>query len=274
MKTILITGCSSGIGYETALLFHQNGYKVFAIVRDKISYEQLKTRSIEPFLADVRDYKRIDQIFAAIETRTVSLDIVFNNAGYGQPGALEDIKIDILKEQFDTNFFALHYVTQKAVALMRKNKNQGKIIQHGSVLGLISLRFRGAYNASKYAVEGLCDTLRLELKNTNIKVITLNTGPVISEFRNNAFKMFDKNIDKMHTHYKKEYENELAQRFNKNEKNTPFTLNASQAAQIIYKIAQKKNPKPRYYITKATYILSFFKRILPTSWLDNILFRI
>ena len=273
MKSILITGASSGIGLATANLFKKNGYKVFTICRKQEDAQHLKEQGFESFCADVCNYSAIDRIFDTIAIQT-TLDIVFNNAGYGQPGAVEDISIEVMKEQFETNFFALHYVTNKAISLMKSQNNSvGKIIQHSSVLGLISLRFRGAYNASKYAIEGLCDTLRLELADTNIKIITLNTGPVKSKFRDNALKMFEKNINKEVSCYKEAYEKELGQRLTSPD-DAPFTLSCQDAAQIVLKIAQSSNPKPRYYITHATTLLATFKRLLPTSWLDKILLKI
>jgi len=272
MKSILITGASSGIGFATAKLFKEHGYKVLTICRKQKDAERLQKMGFESYCVDVCDYEAIDRVFETIES-SITLDIVFNNAGYGQPGALEDISIKAIKEQFETNFFALHYITQKSIALMRKQNGVGKIIQHSSILGLISLRFRGAYNASKYAIEGLCDTLRLELHNTNIKIITLNTGPVMSSFRENALKAFEKNIDKERSLYKKAYEKELTQRL-QGKGNAPFTLSSEDAAQIVLKIAQSKNPKPRYYITHAATLLGFLKRILPTKWLDFILLKI
>lgn len=273
MKSILITGASSGIGLATARLFQQNDYKVFTICRDEEDTKYLQEEGFESFCANVCDYGAIDSIFDQISTQT-TLDIVFNNAGYGQPGAVEDITTAVMKEQFETNFFALHYITNKTIGLMKtQNNGTGKIIQHSSVLGLISLRFRGAYNASKYAIEGLCDTLRLELADTNIKIITLNTGPVKSEFRKNALKMFEKNINKTKSVYQKAYDKELSQRLQGSDE-APFTLTSQDAAKVVLHIAQSKNPKPRYYITHATTLLGVLKRMLPTRWLDKILVKI
>ncbi|MEA3521619.1 MAG: SDR family NAD(P)-dependent oxidoreductase, partial [Campylobacterota bacterium] len=193
-KTILITGCSSGIGYDTAHYLHKNGYSVFATARNSSDVARLKDEGLNAHQLDVRDINSIDNALAWVLAQTDGeLYALFNNAGYGQPGALEDLPKEALREQFETNVIGLHVITQKILPLMH-SQGYGRIIQHSSVLGLVSLRFRGAYNASKYAVEGLCDTLRLELDKTNIFVVSLNTGPVRSKFRDNATIMFHRYI--------------------------------------------------------------------------------
>ena len=269
-KTILITGCSSGIGRATALFLSSNGYKVFATVRDEQSKQELEEDGITTFILDVRDYEAIDIVIDEILKQTNgTLDALFNNAGYGQPGAIEDIDVDTLKQQFDTNVFGLHNITVKVLKIM-KAQGYGKIIQHSSVLGLISLKLRGAYNASKYAIEGLTDTLRLELEDTNISVSLLNTGPIISDFRKNAKIKLQENIDIENSRFKDSYIKSL----NSKKSDVPFTLGALDVAKIVLNILESSNPKPRYYITKATYLLGFAKRVLSTKLLDKILLKI
>jgi short-subunit dehydrogenase len=270
LKTILITGASSGIGYATALLFKSSGYRVFATARDKTDVERLQKMGFDSLILDVTKHTTVNRVFEDIQNKTDSLDIVFNNAGYGQPAALEDITIKLLKEQFETNVFGTHYVNLKSLQIMRK-QGFGKIIVHSSILGLISLRFRGAYNASKYALEGLCDTMRLELLDTNIKIITLNTGPVDSKFRENAINRFNQNIDINNSHYKDIYKN---RDYNIDSKPDIFTQTSEHAAKIVLKIADAKRVKPRYYITKVAIFLSILKRVLPSSMLDFILRKV
>ena len=274
MKSILITGCSTGIGLQTALLLQKENYNVFATARKEEDVQKLSKLGLQSYLLDVTKYDTIDDTFDKILKKTNGkLDILFNNAGYGQAGAIEDIKIEDLKVQFETNVFGLHYITTKAIKIMR-NQGYGKIIQHSSILGLVSLKYRGAYNASKYAIEGLSDTLRLELLDEpNIFVTLLNTGPIISEFRNNALKTF-KNIDIQNSHFKNIYEKDLISRKNGTKKNIPFTLYPIDVAKIVLKIIKTKKPKPRYYITKATTILIYCKRVLSTNLLDKILNKI
>jgi len=273
MKTVLITGCSSGIGLSTALLLKEQGYRVFATARSEKDVLKLQNLGFESFLIDVTKYETIHQALDEIlELTNGTLDVVFNNAGFGQPGAVEDLKTEVLKNQFETNVFGLHELTQAVVPIMRK-QGHGKIIQHSSVLGLISLKYRGAYNASKYAIEGLTDTLRLELEDSNIFVSLLNTGPITSNFRQNALAMFKKNIDASNSFHQDAYNQQLSERLNSKEATVPFTLEPIAVSNIVLKIIKSSRPRPRYYITTATHLLGFCKRILPTRWLDLILKR-
>ncbi len=272
MKNILITGCSSGIGLETALILNANGFKVYASVRAEKDIPKLEKLGLKTLKIDVRAKEEIKNALDYILEEDGKIDAIFNNAGYGQAGAVEDISTKVLKEQFDTNFFGLHELTCQAMKIFRR-QGYGKIIQHSSVLGIISLKFRGAYNASKYAIEGLCDTLRLETANSNIFISTINTGPVTSKFRENALKKFNENIDTNSSFFKEQYKLELKRLENK-EDNAPFNLPSSSVAKVVLDILNSSKPKPRYYVTKATYILGFAKRILSTNFLDKLLGKI
>ncbi|QKF59170.1 SDR family NAD(P)-dependent oxidoreductase [Aliarcobacter lanthieri] len=273
MQNILITGCSSGIGLETALFLKDKNIKVYASARDEKDVKMLKNLGLITFKIDVRNKDDISFALNEILKQDKKLDCVFNNAGFGQPGAVEDISVEALKEQFDTNFFGLHEVTIQAMKIFR-TQGYGKLIQHSSVLGIISLRFRGAYNASKYAIEGICDTLRLETMNSNIFISTINTGPVTSKFRENSLNNFIKNINIRNSFWKDTYEKELKTRLESKDDRGTFTLPPKSVAQIVLKIINSKKPKPRYYVTKATHILGFAKRVLSQSWLDKLLVKI
>ena len=269
-KTILITGCSSGIGLQTAIYLKQQGFRVFPSARQEKDVKMLLELGFEAFLLDVTKQETITNTLKEIlELTNGTLDALFNNAGFGQPGALEDISTEVLKAQFETNVFGLHEVTTQVLPIMKK-QGYGKIIQHSSILGLISLKFRGAYNASKYAIEGLTDTLRLELEDTNIQITLLNTGPVTSDFRKNAIIKTKENIDIENSRFKEIYHKNMSA----NKSNVPFNLPAIAVSKKVEKILLSKEIKPRYYITKATYILGFAKRILSTSKLDKILTKI
>ncbi|MDA3909445.1 MAG: SDR family NAD(P)-dependent oxidoreductase, partial [Sulfurimonas sp.] len=178
---------------------------------------------------------------------------------------------DVLREQFKTNFFGLHELTYQTLKIMRK-QGYGRIIQHSSVLGIISLRFRGAYNASKYAIEGLCDTLRLELMETDIHICTINTGPIRSDFRKNAIKMFKKNVASKGSVFEKQYNEELLTV--KEKDGDIFTKDTDVVIKNIVHALESKNPQPRYYNTFATHLLGGFKRVLSTRILDKILRKI
>ena len=273
MKNILITGCSSGIGLQTAITLKEHGVKVYATARKEQDVKILENMGFIALKLDVTNSSDIKNAFETILQNDKKLDCLFNNAGFGQPGAVEDLSIEALKEQFETNFFALFELTKMAMKIFRE-QGYGKIIQHSSVLGIISLRFRGAYNASKYAIEGLCDTLRLECANSNIFISTINTGPVTSKFRENALEKFRKNIKIDGSFFENIYKNELKNRLESKDDKSLFNLPASSVANVVLKIVNSKKPKPRYYVTKATYILGFAKRVLSQNLLDKLLLKI
>ncbi len=272
-KSILITGCSSGIGYDTAHYLHKHGYRVFATARKEEDVKRLTREGLNAYMLDVTQPESIRQTLELVLKQTGgTLYALFNNAGYGQPGALEDIPTSVLKEQFETNLFGLHEMTRQIIPIMRQ-QGYGRIIQHSSVLGLISLRFRGAYNATKYAIEGLCDTLRLELAPDDIHICTINTGPVHSDFRKNATQKYYEHIHGKPTVFEQAYKKELLPYEGKKKKD-PFTRDSKVVIQNVIHALESKTPKPRYYNTSATHILGSLKRILPTRILDKVLIKI
>lgn len=270
MTNIIITGCSTGIGLETAKYLQDKFITVYPTARESKDVEMLQALGFE--YAMQLDVTKPEMITAAIEkvlAQDGHIDVWFNNAGYGQPGAIEDITTETLRQQFETNVFALHECTRQIIPVMRK-QGQGKIIQHSSVLGLISLFGKGSYNASKYAIEGHTDTLRLELKDTNIYPVLLNTGPITSHFRETAIQKLKENVDIEDSVFKDKYQENVEG----NHKKVPFNEEATAVASVVHKIILSNRPKPRYYITKATYLLGYLKRVLSTRLLDKILIKI
>lgn len=269
MINIVITGCSSGIGLETALYLKERLVKVYPTAREHKDVEKLKSLGFEnAMFLDVCQPKSIADVIDRVVCDDGKIDVWFNNAGYGQIGALEDIESELLRKQFETNVIGLHEATRQVAKVMRK-QGFGKIIQHSSILGLVALPFRGPYNASKYAIEGLTDTLRLELEGTNIYPILLNTGPIESSFRKNAIATLE-DVDITHSHYSDYYKQAKSGR----SKKVPFELPAEAVASVVHKIILTPKPQPRYYITKATYILGYAKRLLSTSMLDKLLLKV
>ena len=269
MTNIVITGCSTGIGLECALYLKKRMIKVYPTARKEEDVQKLKELGFEDaMLLDVTKPNTIKEVIDFVVDKDGKIDVWFNNAGYGQMGAIEDVSIIAIREQFETNVFGLHEATRQVLKVMRK-QGYGKIIQHSSILGLVSLPYRGAYNASKYAIEGLTDTLRLELKDTKIYPILLNTGPIESNFRKTAIKTLEK-IDTQNSNFKEIYQK--AQ--NGTMKKVPFSLPAEAVASVVHKVILNDKPHPRYYITKASYILAFAKRVLPTSILDKLLLKV
>ena len=270
MTNIVITGCSTGIGLATAKYLQSQGIKVYATVKNSDDISILQSVGLEHVMQlDVKNSHDIANVIETVLEKDGKIDVWFNNAGYGQAGAVEDIRTDILREQFETNVFGLHECTRQIIPVMRK-QGYGKIIQHSSVLGLVSLFGRGAYNASKYAIEGLTDTLRLELMGTNIYPIILNTGPVTSSFRETAMKKLKENVDIEDSIFKENYLANLEKKKSK----VPFNKEAISVAYVVYDIIVTQKTKPRYYITKATVILGYLKRFLSTSSLDRVLVKI
>jgi len=272
-KSILITGCSSGIGLCVARGLRSRGWRVFASARKPEDVAQLAGEGLESLQLDLDDSSSITAAVEEVLARTQgTLDALFNNGAYGQPGAVEDLSRGVLRMQFETNLFGWHELTRLVLPVMRR-QGHGRIIQHSSVLGFVALRYRGAYNASKYALEGLTDTLRLELRGSNIHVSLIDTGPVTSRFRENAHAAFLRNIDLNNSVHREHYARVL-KRLTTQGAVVPFTLPPEAVLQKVVQALEKRNPRPRYYVTFPTWLFAFLKRILPQRTLDRILYRI
>jgi NAD(P)-dependent dehydrogenase (short-subunit alcohol dehydrogenase family) len=272
-KTILITGCSSGIGYTTALELKKRGYRVLASARKPDDVQHLIDEGFEAVLLDLADSHSVQRGFEQVlEMTGGKLDALFNNGAFGQPGAVEDLTREVLRDQFETNLFGTHELTNLCIALMRK-QGRGRIIYNSSVLGFVALAYRGAYNASKYALEGLVDTLRLELHDSNIKIVLIEPGPIESAFRNNSFAMYQKNINKEKSVHRDAYQ-AMEDRLQKQGPAVPFTLPAMAVTEKVIKALESPRPSIRYYVTFPTYLFAYLKRILPMRWMDALLRRI
>ncbi len=266
-QSILITGCSTGIGYRTAILLKERGYRVIASARKPEDVVRLSNEGFETVQLDLADSDSIKNAVKLVTEMTDGkLDGLFNNGAFGQPGAVEDLSRDVLRYQFETNFFGTHELTNLIIPLMRE-QGKGRIIYNSSVLGFIAMTYRGAYNASKFALEGLVDTLRLELYGTNIYLSIIEPGPITSDFRKNAFALYQKNIDPSHSYHKVTYQ-AMETRLQKKGPAVPFTLPADAVVKKVIHAMESKNPKIRYYVTFPTYLFGYLKRILPTSVLD------
>ena len=272
-KTILITGCSTGIGLCVAKSLHKRGYRVFATVRKIEDVHKLKSEGLESLQLDLDDSISIQTAVKEVLKRTNgTLDALFNNGAYGQAGALEDINRGLLRQQFETNVFGWHELTNLVLPVMLK-QGHGRIIQNSSVLGIIALKLRGAYTASKYAIEGLSDTLRQELIGTNVYVSLIEPGPIESQFRANSFAAYKKNIDKENSRFKKEYE-ATEKRLGKKGAAVPFTLPPEAVLKRVIHALESTKPKPRYYVTAPTYAFGYLKRFLPARLMDKLLSRV
>ncbi len=269
-QSILITGCSSGIGLHAALTLSARGYQVFATARKPQDVAALQDKGLSAYLLDLTSTESITQTLAKVLEQTGGqLDFLFNNGAYGQPGALEDLPTHALKAQFESNVFGWHELTKQVIPVMRQ-QGHGRIIQCSSVLGFVSMAYRGAYNASKYAIEGLTDTLRLELKSANIAVVLLQPGPINTQFRANALTAFQENIAIDTSVHKAQYHQQI-ERLTSEKSNAPFTLEPIDVTQALIHALESKRPKLRYRITTPTKLFAVFKRILPARWLDYLL---
>ncbi|GEK09664.1 SDR family oxidoreductase [Pseudoalteromonas sp. McH1-7] len=271
-KSILITGCSTGIGYYCALQLSKAGYQVIASVRNAKDLNKFEGTGVHCIVLDLACEQSIkDGFHQALTIVNGQLDALFNNGAYGQPGAVEDLPTDILRRQFEVNFFGWHTLTCLAVAQMRK-QGSGRIVHNSSVLGLVALPYRGAYNASKFALEGLTDTLRMELANTNIQVSLIEPGPIVSKFRENAKRAFLTNINHQHSAHHNEYQAQL-NRLGAEDAPQKFTLGPEAVYKALHHALSAKTAKPRYYVTFPTYLMGYLKRILSSRMLDKILMK-
>lgn len=269
-KAVLITGCSSGIGECVAAGLKARGYRVFASARKDADVARLADEGFEAIKLDLRDAESIKAALDTLLTRTGGkLYGLFNNGAYGQPGAVEDLDTDTLRAQFETNFFGWHELTCRVLPIMRR-QGHGRIIQNSSVLGFVALKWRGAYNASKYAIEGLTDTLRMELSGSGIHVSLIEPGPIESRFRENAYEAFKLNIDIENSPHRDAYRRVEA-RLATEDKIAHFTLSGDAVLKKVVHALESRRPRPRYYVTVPTHALGFLRRVLSTRWLDIVL---
>ena len=266
---IFLTGCSTGIGYFCAKKLHENGYKVYATCRYEKDVKRLEAEGLCAYKLDLKSSSSIQKaVDWAVQQTDGKIDVLFNNGAYGQPGAVEDLTREVLKEQFETNVFGTQELTNLILPFMRKN-GFGRVVYNSSVLGIISMSYRGAYNSSKYAIEGLCDTLRLELAGSGIDVVLIEPGPIRSNFRKTALKKFQENIDVKNSVHVKVYEKTLARL--QNQGDTPFTLGADAVYKVLIRAITSKKPKIRYRVTFPTKLFWFLKRVVSSRVLDKIL---
>jgi NAD(P)-dependent dehydrogenase (short-subunit alcohol dehydrogenase family) len=272
-KSILITGCSSGIGHDAAHGLKRAGWRVFATCRKEADCERLRGEGLESFRLDYDDEVSIGAAVEEALARTGgTLDAVFNNGAFACPGAVEDLPTDALRAIFQTNLFGYHSLTRLVIPVMRR-QGHGRVVNCSSVLGLVGIRWRGAYVATKFAMEGLTDVLRLEMRETNLKFILIEPGPVTSLIRQNAIPHFERWIDWKASPRRTQYETGLVKRLYEDSGPDRFELPASAVTAKLLRALEVPNPKARYYVTTPTYIMATLRRILPQRLLDWVLAR-
>ncbi len=269
-RTLLITGCSSGIGEAAAHLMRGRDWRVFATARKTEDVERLRQQGFEAFRLDYEDPDSImNAADSVLEACDGKLDALFNNGAYAVPGALEDMPVAALRSLFEANFIGWHDLTQRIIPSMRLNRS-GRIVQCSSVLGLVALKYRGAYTASKFALEAYSDTLRQELWGTGIHVSLIEPGPIDTRFTPNALANFDRWIGKetmKASPHRKSYE-KRRKRMKKGEPG-PFKLPPSAVVKRLIHALEAKRPKPRYYVTIPTTVMGVAKRLLSTRLMDR-----
>lgn len=271
-KTILITGCSSGIGQCVAKGLQGRGWRVFATARQAADIDRLQADGFESVALDLDDSTSIQTAVATVLSRTGGrLTALFNNAAYGQPGAVEDISREALRRQFETNVFGTHELTNQLIPVMRA-QGHGRILYTSSVLGLVAFPYRGAYVATKFALEGLVDTLRLELAGSGIHISLIEPGPIRTRFRDNAYTAYQQHIRTQTSAHGENYA-ALEGRLHQEGAKTPFSLPPEAVLKRVIHALESPRPQVRYYVTAPTYLFGFLRRVLPSRTLDAILRR-
>lgn len=265
-RSILITGCSSGIGEYCARELGGRGWRVYATARKDEDLARLRAEGFEALYLDYREPESIKALADAVLERTGGrLDALFNNAAYAQLGAVEDLSTDLMREQFEANFFGWHDLTRRLIPAMRRH-GSGRIVMCSSVQGLVALKYRGAYSASKFALEGLTDTLRLELRDSGIFVSTIEPGAIRSRFRERALDAFLSNIDREASAHGKAYERELARlegrRLSRGRRGPEEVF-----AKLLHAL-ESQRPRSHYHVTPTTRLVALALRILPRRAID------
>ena len=272
-QSILITGCSTGIGQDAALTLQTRGYLVVATYRKEEDHAKLKALGLKHLVQlDLNHSESINNaVKQTLDITGGTLFALFNNAAYGLPGAVEDLTREALRRQFETNVLGTHELTCALLPTLLAMPD-ARIVQNSSVLGLVTMPARGAYVASKFALEGLTDTLRLELEDTPVKVSLIEPGPILSNFRANALAALEKEVDYKNSRHKAMYERSLA-RLHTQGAAMPFTLPASAVTQKLIHALEAKKPKCRYYVTVPTYLMGTLRRLLSSRLLDKFILK-
>ena len=269
-KVILITGASSGFGYEAAKMLKEKGHIVYGVARRIDKLKELESFGIKTYQLDVTDYVESERIIKDIIEKEKRIDILINNAGYGELGPIEMVSMEDAKYQMEVNVFSLANMCKLVIPYMRENK-YGRIINISSVAGRITTYFGGWYNISKYSVEALTDSLRLDLKRFNIDVTMIEPGP----FKTNwgiiaSNKLLNSTKGSIYEQDGKEVANFYHYAYSHN---SFFVQDGIKVSKKIYKVALKKHVKARYLVGRFTKFMVFFAKIMPTKFIDKILLK-
>ena len=267
-RSILITGCSSGIGLDAARTLHARGWRVFATCRQEVDCDRLRAEGLESFRLDYADEASIAAAVAEVKTLTGgTLDALYNNGAFACPGAVEDLPRGALREIFEVNLFGYHDLTRQVIPLMRA-QGHGRIVNCSSVLGLVGMTWRGAYVATKFAMEGLTDVLRIEMQGTGIEIILIEPGPIATKIRENAVPHFERWVDWENSARRAQYVSLRGRLYDTKVTKDTFELGPEAVTAKLIRAIEDRRPKPRYFVTTPTYLMGFARRLLPTRALD------
>lgn len=267
-RTLLITGCSSGIGYDAARTLSAEGWRVFATCRAEADCQRLRQEGLESFRLDYEDPATIDSALAEVLARTGgTLDAVFHNGAYAIPAPVEDVPTEAMRAIFEANFIGWHDLTRRIVPLMRA-QGQGRIVFCSSVLGFVPAKYRAAYVATKHALEGYADTLRLEMRGTGVQVSILQPGPIDTPFRANAIRQFERWINWERSALADVYRARLLDQLYKGSGGSGFTLPPAAVTRALRHALTSTRPRARYAITTPTRIMLAARRVLPGRAID------
>ncbi|WP_245419795.1 SDR family oxidoreductase [Phyllobacterium salinisoli] len=261
-KTIIVTGCSSGIGAFCARALKAAGWRVFATARKPEDIETLRRDGLEAHYLDYRQPESIETLVKTVLTETGGrLDALYNNGAYAQPGAVEDLPVDALREQFEANFFGWHDLTQRVIPIMRA-QGHGRIVHCSSILGLVPMKWRGAYVASKFALEGLMLVERMELEGSGVHVSLIEPGPIQSRFTYNAAQWVEKNIDIANSVHRADYERQLAKLKSGGTK-SKSKLGPEAVYAVLRDALEHPRPRPHYLVTRPAKFGALARRLMP-----------
>ena len=275
-RSVLVTGCSSGIGLDAARTLRARGWQVFASCRQAKDVERLRGEGLTSLVLDHDDSGSIETAVAEVLGVTGgTLDAVFANGAHAVPGRFEDLPRDALRAIFETNLFGPIELVNTVLPTMRRaedGRGRGRILLCSSVLGFAAQPWRGAYNSTKFAMEGWADTLRLELHDTGIEVVLIEPGPIATRIRENSIPHFERWIDVDGAIEREAYENELKPRlYRPGDGKDRFELQPSAVTEAVIDALERPRPRARYRITTPTRGAAVLKRLLPTRLMDRVL---
>lgn len=270
-KSVLVTGCSSGIGLATAELLRDKGWNVYPTARKVEDLDMLEAMGFPAMQLDVASSisieATVDQLMSACGGR---LGAVVNNAGFGMPGAIQDLTRDAMRQQFEVNLFGLQELTNRLIPVFRE-QGYGRIVNVSSVVGRIALPFMGIYSASKFALEAISDVQRIELSPDSISVSIVEPGPIETRFSTNCAGEGELALDADRSRFSASYKRYFDKRRSGGMSEDRFRLPPAIVAGKILHALESSHPKIRYCVTLPAYLGSMAARFVPAGLIDRVM---